>query len=99
MTSRRSGRTGIEQLPRSRGEGRRGAGDGSAGPTTTSAMAGTTTGSRRSGRVEHSEGGYPPTATAEAQTGAASRGCSDFADVFGDGLLLLLLLLLLLMER
>ena len=107
MTPRRSRRAAVEQLPRRRSERRRGAGDGGAGATAAAAgavvSAGTATataaGSCRTGGVEHGEGGYPPTAAAEAQTGAASWGCSNGADVVLDrGLLLLLLLLLPIME-
>ena len=101
MTPRRPWRTSIEQLPRRRSERRRGAGDGSdgsAGPTATAtatatASAAATIGStrttaamaRRTGGVEHSQRGYPPTASAEAQAGATSRGCSNVADVVGKG--------------
>lgn len=89
MTPHRSRRATVEQLPRRRRERRRGAGDGGAGPT--AAGAGTAPGPYRTGRVEHGEGGYPPTAAAEAQTGATSRGCSNVADVVLDSGLLLLL--------
>ena len=106
LAPRRPRRAGIEQLPRRRGEGRRCAcntGNGSAGPsgasTRAAAAAVAGTGSRRTGRVQHGEGGDPPTAPAEAEAGAP-WGRSDVADVAGivDGLMLLLLLLLV-MER